>query len=160
MTFPKGRSPDRTSVGSVREYAGVPDPHEGGNVMRKGLFRRATVVGIAAFAGLALAATPASAHFCFKTHLSDRAAAGMAGSANWVSFGDLATEFLPGLCEEGVELLAEAGGVTPGTPINTHGTMAGGTLRKGENAGTPSISYLNFEALDAAIPDAFEACGM
>jgi hypothetical protein len=126
----------------------------------RGLFRRAAIIGVATAASLALAASPASAHFCFKTNLNETAAAGMAGSENWVAFGDLAAQFLPGLCEEGIELLATAGGVTPDTLINTHATMAGGTLRKGEDAGTPSISYLNFEALDAAVPDAYEACGL
>jgi hypothetical protein len=128
--------------------------------MWKGMFRRATIVGVATAASLALAAGPASAHFCFKTNLNETAAAGMAGSANWVPFGDLAAQFLPGLCEDGIELLATAGGVTTDTLINTHGTMAGGTLRKGADAGTPSISYLNFEAIDAAVPAAYEACGL
>jgi hypothetical protein len=126
----------------------------------KGLLRRATIIGVATAASLALAASPASAHFCFKTNLNETAAAGVAGSENWVSFGDLAAQFLPDLCEEGIQILATAGGVTTDTPINTHGTMAGGTLRKGADAGTPSISYLNFEAIDAAIPAAFAACGL
>ncbi|MGC5022441.1 MFS transporter [Micromonospora sp. DT47] len=130
-----------------------------GNLMRKGL-RRGTIVAVATAASLVFAASPASAHFCFKTNLNEMAAKGMAGSANWVSFGDVAESFLPGLCEEGIQLLARAGGVTTDTLINTHGTMAGGTLRKGADAGTPSISHLNFEALDAAIPDAYTACGM
>jgi hypothetical protein len=54
---------------------------------------------------------PASAHFCFKTNLNERAAEGQAGSANWVSFHDLVFEFT-GLCDEGIEILAEAGGAT------------------------------------------------
>jgi MFS family permease len=122
------------------------------------LLRRALMTGAGAVAIVGLATGPANAHFCFKTSLNAKAAQGMAGSANWVSFGALAAEFLPDLCEEGIEHLATAGGVTTSTLINTHGTMAGGTLRKGADAGTPSISYLNFEALDAAVPDAFELC--
>jgi hypothetical protein len=122
------------------------------------LLRRALMTGAGAVAIVGLATGPANAHFCFKTSLNAKAAQGMAGSANWVSFGSLAAEFLPDLCEEGIEHLAAAGGVTTSTLINTHGTMAGGTLRKGADAGTPSISYLNFEALDAAVPDAFELC--
>ena len=82
----------------------------------------------------------------------------MAGSANWVSFGDLAAEFEPDLCEEGVEYVAAAAGATTSTLIDSHGLMAGGTLKKGEDAGTPSISYLNFDALEAAIPGAYALC--
>ncbi len=122
------------------------------------LGRRLATMGIGAMAVLALTAGPASAHFCFKTNLNELAAQGQAGSANWVSFHDLAFEFT-GLCDAGIEVLAEAGGVTPDTLINSHGTMAGGTLRKGEEAGTPSISHLDFEAIDAAFPAAVEACG-
>ena len=122
------------------------------------LARRLVTTGIATVAAVALAAGPANAHFCFKTNLNERAAQGMAGSANWVSFHDLAFEFT-GLCDAGIEVLAEAGGATPDTLINSHGTMAGGTLRKGADAGTPSISHLDFEAIDAAFPAAAEACG-
>jgi hypothetical protein len=122
------------------------------------LGHRLATTGIGAIAVLALTAGPASAHFCFKTNLNERAAEGQAGSANWVSFHDLAFEFT-GLCDAGIEILAEAGGVTPDTLINGHGTMAGGTLRKGADSGTPSISHLDFEAIDAATPDAIAACG-
>jgi hypothetical protein len=119
---------------------------------------RLCTTGIATVAALVLTAGPAQAHFCFKTELNERAAQSMAGSANWVSFGELAFEFT-GLCPEGIQILADAGGVTVDTLINSHGTMAGGTLRKGEDAGTPSISHLDFEAIDAAFPDAAAACG-
>jgi hypothetical protein len=122
------------------------------------LARRLGAAVIATTAAIALAAGPASAHFCFKTSLNERAAQGMAGSANWVSFHDLAFEFT-GLCDAGIAILAEAGGATPDTLINGHGTMAGGTLRKGEDSGTPAISHLDFEAIDAAIPAAAAACG-
>lgn len=125
----------------------------------KGLLRRGLLTGIGTVAIIGIAAAPASAHFCFKTNLNERAAQGQAGSANWVSFGTLAAEFLPGLCPAGIDHLATAGGVTPSTLINTHGTMAGGTLKKGEGSGTKSISHLNFEALDAAVPEAFAICG-
>ncbi|NIK56365.1 hypothetical protein [Kribbella shirazensis] len=122
------------------------------------LLRRALMTGAGAVAALALAAGPASAHFCFKTNLNARAAQGMSGSANWVPFSALAAEFLPGLCDAGIAHLATAAGATPSTLINTHGTMAGGTLKKGADSGTPSISHLDFEALDAAVPDAFALC--
>ena len=96
--------------------------------------------------------------FLLQTNLNERAAQGQAGSANWVSFHDLAFEFT-GLCDAGIAILAEAGGVTVETLINGHGTMAGGTLRKGENSGTKSISHLDFDAIDAAFPAAAAACG-
>lgn len=125
--------------------------------MGKLALRRLLPTGLAAAAALVLTAGPASAHFCFKTNLQERAAQGMAGSENWVSFGELAFEFT-GLCPEGIQILADAGGVTVDTLINGHGTMAGGTLRKGEDAGTPSISHLDFEGIDAAVPAAIAAC--
>jgi len=37
-----------------------------------------------------------------------------------------------GLCGAGIEVLADAGGVTTDTLINGHGVMAGGTVRKGD----------------------------
>ena len=122
------------------------------------LRRRLATTGIGAIAVLALTAGPASAHFCFKTNLNERAAEGQAGSANWVSFEETALEFFPGLCEEGIEILAAAGGATPDTLINGHGTMAGGTLRKGPDSGTKSISHLDFDGIDAATSEALEAC--
>ena len=121
------------------------------------LGRRLATTGIAAAAAVVLGAGPASAHFCFKTNLNERAAQGMAGSSNWVTFHDLAFEFT-GLCDAGIEILAEAGGVTPDTLINSHGTMAGGTLRDGDG-GTPSISHLDFAGIEAAEGDAIAACG-
>jgi hypothetical protein len=121
------------------------------------LGRRLATTGIGAIAVLALTAGPASAHFCFKTNLNERAAEGQAGSANWVSFEDLAFE-ITGLCEAGIAILAEAGGATPDTLINGHGTMAGGTLRKGPDSGTPSISHLDFAAIEDATPAAEAAC--
>jgi hypothetical protein len=80
----------------------------------------------------------------------------MAGSATWISFGDLAFEFT-GLCPAGIEILAEAGGVTTDTLINGHGTMAGGTLRK-DSPGNKAIGHLDFAAIDAAEGDAIAAC--
>jgi len=125
--------------------------------MRLTSARRIATAGIATVAAVVLAAAPASAHFCFKTQLNERAAEGMAGSANWVSFEELAFEFT-GLCDEGIAILAEAGGVTTDTLINGHGLMAGGTLRKGEDSGNKAISHLDFEGIDAAFPEAAAAC--
>jgi hypothetical protein len=114
--------------------------------------------GVAAVAAVVLAAAPASAHFCFKTELNERAAQGMAGSNNWVPFEVLAFEFT-GLCDTGIEVLAEAGGVTTDTLINGHGLMAGGTLRKAES-GNKAISHLDFEGIEAAADEAAAACGV
>lgn len=47
---------------------------------------------------------------------------------------------------------------TPTTVINTGGTMAGGTLEKGADPGTPSISHLDVDGLFAALPDAYGLC--
>ncbi|HEU0213447.1 MAG TPA: hypothetical protein VFR13_05125 [Jiangellaceae bacterium] len=125
--------------------------------MRLTSARRMATAGVATVAAVVLAAAPASAHFCFKTELNERAAQGMAGSANWVSFETLAFEFT-GLCDEGIAILAEAGGATTDTLINGHGLMAGGTLRKGEDAGNKAISHLDFDGIDAAMADAVAAC--
>lgn len=119
--------------------------------------RRVVTTGVMMVAAVGLAAAPASAHFCFKTNLNERAAQGIVGSANWVSFHDMAFEFT-GLCDDGIRVLAQAAGAQPETLINGHGTMAGGTLRKGQNSGTPVISHLDFAAIDAAMEDAKAAC--
>lgn len=120
--------------------------------------RRIVTTGVATVAALVVAAGPASAHFCYKTNLNEQAAQGQAGSANWVSFGDVAFQMTGGLCPEGIEVLADAAGVNTDTLINSHGTMAGGTLRKGEDAGTNSISHLDIDAILAAMPEAEAAC--
>lgn len=125
--------------------------------MSKVFARRLITTGIAAVGAVALVAGPASAHFCFKTELNERAAARMAESANWVTFHALAFQFT-GLCDAGIEVLADAGGVSVDTLINTHGTMAGGTLRKGADSGTPAISHLDFEAIEGATEEAIAAC--
>jgi hypothetical protein len=121
------------------------------------LLRRAVMTSVATVGIFGLAVGQASAHFCFKENLNEKAAQKIGKSANWVSFGDLAFEFT-GLCPEGIEILAEGGGVTTSTMINTHGTMAGGTLKKGPDAGTKSISYIDFAGLEAAEDDAIAAC--
>lgn len=125
--------------------------------MLKTAARLVFMTGVATITAVVLASGPASAHFCFKTNLNERAAEAKAGSPAWVSFGELAFEFT-GLCPEGIEVLADAGGVEVDTLINTRGTMAGGTLKKGADSGTPSISHLDFDAIDAAFPDAAAAC--
>jgi hypothetical protein len=122
------------------------------------ILRRAAVLTVATGAALVMAAGPASAHFCYKNHVNENAAAGMAGSANWVPVGVIAAEET-GLCPAGVDVLLDAAGVTADTLINTHGTMAGGTLRKADGGGNKAISHLDFAAIEAAMPDAIAACG-
>lgn len=125
--------------------------------MTKTMFSRAAMVGIAALASLAMAAGTASAHFCYKTEVNPQSWEGKNGSSNWASFSELVAIHIGPLCDAGVATLADGAGVTPSTLINTHGTMAGGTLKKDE-PGTKSISYLDFGGLEAAIPAAIAAC--
>ncbi|MGH8894115.1 MAG: hypothetical protein ACRDWY_12565 [Actinomycetes bacterium] len=123
----------------------------------KFLVRTGAAVVAAGVMGVA-AAGPAAAHFCFKTNRNATSTAAIAGSQGWVSFADIARTELPGLCEAGIAHIATAAGATPDTMIKAHGVMAGGTLRKAE-PGTSSISHLDFDALFAAVPDAFALCG-
>lgn len=118
--------------------------------------RRPTMLAVATLTALTMSAGPASAHFCFKTELNERAAAGMAGSAGWVSFGDLAREFT-GLCPAGIQVLADAAGVKTSTLINAHGLMAAGLVKQGRH--NKAIGHLDFAAIDAAFPEAAAACG-
>lgn len=118
--------------------------------------RRLLTTTAATVAIVGLAAAPASAHFCFNTKMSERAQQAAEGSPVWVSFEDLATE-VTGLCPAGVQILADASGAELDSLINTRATMAGGTTMK-EDPGTPGISHLDFEAIDAAFPEAAAAC--
>jgi hypothetical protein len=122
------------------------------------LLRRALMTGAGAVAIVGMAVAPANAHFCFKTNLNAVAAQGMLGSSGWVSFGDLAAMILPDLCPAGIAHLADAAGVSTSTPINAHGLMAGGTLKKGADGGNPAISHLDIAAIEAAVPGAFALC--
>ncbi|MGH8969804.1 MAG: hypothetical protein ACRDV1_07625 [Actinomycetes bacterium] len=123
------------------------------------LFARAGVAVVAAGVMAVAAAGPASAHFCFKTNRNATSTAAIAGSNNWISFADIAREEIPGVCDAAIAYIAEAAGASADTMINGHGTMAGGTLRKGAGSGTSSISHLDFEALEAAIPAGMALCG-
>ena len=105
-----------------------------------------------------LAAGPASAHFCYLVNASDRSDAGRAGSNGWTSFSEAAQQALPDLCYDGTVVLAEAGGVSVDTPILDHSTLANGTLRNGKGHDVPAVGYLDFDAIVAALPDAYEAC--
>ena len=118
--------------------------------------RRLPTLAIPTAAALALGVTPAAAHFCYHNNLTPQAAAGMLGSQAYVSFGELAGE-ITGLCPAGVEVLANAAGVSMDTPIHARTVMAGGLAKKGSS--NPAISHLDFEAIEAAFPDAMAACG-
>ena len=121
-------------------------------------FARAAAAGATAVVLAVVAAGPAAAHFCYKTNRNDTSSAAIAGSAAWMSFADIARAELPGLCDAGIAYVAEAAGASPDVMINTRGTMAGGTLQKGADAGTPSISHLDFEGLFAAVEDGYALC--
>jgi hypothetical protein len=116
------------------------------------LVRRLSTVAAAAAATIALSAMPASAHFCFNKHAVQQGAEGMANSNGFASFHDLAFEFT-GLCDEGIEILAEAAGVETWTAINVRTVMAQGSGGKSQG-----IGYLDFEAIEAAFPAAAAAC--
>jgi hypothetical protein len=120
----------------------------------RSLSRLATVTAAAATA-VVLGTSSASAHFCYVNHMTPKAMAGAANSNGFTTFGEVALEFT-GLCPAGIQVLADATGVTVGTPINLHAVMAGGAARQGKEAG--GISHLNFAAIDAAFPDAVAAC--
>ena len=114
------------------------------------LVRRLSTIAAGAAATVVLTATAASAHFCYFSNPNPNGDAGRAGSNGFVSFGVIAAS--EGFCPAGVEILADAAGVTSSTLINAHGVMAGPT------DGNKAISHLDFDALFAAIPDAEAAC--
>ncbi len=103
----------------------------------------------------ALTAGTASAHFCYFTEANVNAEMGRAGAKAFTTFGALAFEFT-GLCDEGIDVLADAAGISATTTIHSRAVMAGGALRTGKNI--KPISHLDFEAIDAAFPDAMAAC--
>jgi hypothetical protein len=118
--------------------------------------RRLSTVAVSSVAALAVGVAPAAAHFCYHNDLTPQAAAGMLRSNAYVSFGDMAFEFT-GLCPAGIEVLADAAGITVDTPIHARTVMAGGLAKKGRS--NPAINHLDFEAIEAAFPDAAAACG-
>jgi hypothetical protein len=115
--------------------------------------RRAATVAVSAVAAIALSSGAASAHFCFFNDPNPNANAGRAGSHGFFTFETITSQFL-GLCEEGGQILADAGGVEMDTLINAHGVMAGPT------GGNKPIGHLDFAGIEAAAEEAFAACGM
>ncbi|HEU0288537.1 MAG TPA: hypothetical protein VFR22_15930 [Nocardioidaceae bacterium] len=116
---------------------------------------RLTTVTAAAATAVVLGTSSASAHFCYVNHMTPQAMAGAANSNGFATFGEVALEFT-GLCPAGIQVLANAAGVSVGTPINLHAVMAGGAAGQGKESG--GISHLDFDAIDAAFPDAVAAC--
>ncbi|HEY0902538.1 MAG TPA: hypothetical protein VGE14_01465 [Marmoricola sp.] len=117
------------------------------------LVRRLSIVAAATTAALMAGASPALAHYCFFTDPNVNANANRAGSTAFMPFSEYSD--FTGLCTEGKEILAEAGGVTMDTIMNGRGSMAGG-----REQGTRTIGHLDFGAVFAAGPEAYEACDM
>ena len=117
--------------------------------------RRISTIAIGMAAAVALGLGPASAHFCYVNNMTPQGMAGASNSNGFVSFHDLAFEFT-GLCDAGIQVLADAAGISVDTPINLHAVMASGAEFQGKDA--RGISHLDFEAIDAAFPDAVAAC--
>lgn len=111
-----------------------------------------SIVAGAAATVVGLSTGSAFAHECYFTNPNPHADARRAGTSAFLSFHDLAYAY-PGWCDAGIDQLAEAAGVGPDTLINTQGTMAGPT------DGNKAIRHLDFAAIDAATPGAFETCG-
>ena len=117
--------------------------------------RRISTIALGTVTAVALGLGPASAHFCYVNNMTPQAMAGANNSSGFVSFHDLAAEFT-GLCDAGIQVLADAASISVDTPIHVHAVMAGGAEFQGKNA--PGISHLDFDAIDAAFPDAAAAC--
>jgi hypothetical protein len=117
--------------------------------------RRISTITVGTAAALALGLGSASAHFCYVNNMTPQAMAGASNSNGFESFHDIASEFT-GLCDAGIQVLADAAQISPDTPINMHAVMASGAEFRGKNA--RGISHLNFGAVEAAFPAAAEAC--
>ena len=117
--------------------------------------RRISTIAIGTAAAVALGLGPAGAHFCYVNHMTPQGMAGAGSSNGFASFHDLAFQFT-GLCDPGIQVLADAAGISVDTPINVHAVMASGAESRGNDA--RGISHLDFEAIDAAFPDAVAAC--
>ena len=117
--------------------------------------RRAAVLVAAMIAVLALAATPAYAHFCSKTGWSDKALQHAAGSKAWLT----ADEWIAFIDAAGEDEICPAGAANLkaqvlSRPTNTlfmgPGLLAGGTLKNGKGNTPDHFAYLDFGAAEAA----------
>ena len=120
--------------------------------------RRLGAVLAAAVATLAIAASPAFAHFCSKSGWSDAALAHAAKSGPWMTAADW-NGFIDeevaagGICAAGAaNLKAQIAAYPNNTLFMGPGLLAGGTL-KNDKGNTPSqFNHLHFD-------DAFGLCG-
>ena len=125
--------------------------------MIRSSYRRLAVLVAAAVTVLALAATPAYAHFCSKSGWSDAALAHASKSQAWLT----ATEWLEFLawaeaggeiCPAGASILRDQITSQPAdTLFKGPGLLAAGTLFNGKGNTPSHFSYLDFGA-------AFGAC--
>lgn len=136
-------------------WAGAQVLSQGDNLMSGRVIHRLLAALGGSVIVFALTAGSASAHFCYFTEANVNAELGRAGSNGFATFGELVFEFT-GLCDAGIAVLADAGGISTTTTINAHTVMAGGTLRSGKSI--KPISHLDFDAIDAAFPAAIAAC--
>ncbi len=120
--------------------------------------RRLGAVLAAAVAALAIAASPAFAHFCSKSGWSDAALANAAKSGPWMTAADW-SEFIDGavvageICPAGADSLkAQIATYPSNTLFMGPGLLAGGTLKNGKGNTPSQFNYLDFEA-------AFGLCG-
>jgi hypothetical protein len=116
------------------------------------LVRRLSIVSGLAAATVALSAGGAFAHECYFTNPNPNAQAGRAGTPAFMSFHDMAVAYV-GLCDAGVDVVADFLGISPDTLVNQKGMMAGPT------DGNKAIQHIDFESLtDAVMGAAFDAC--
>jgi hypothetical protein len=120
--------------------------------------RRLGAVLAAAVAALAIAATPAFAHFCSKSGWSDAALAHAAKSGPWMTAADwngFIDEAVGAgeICPAGAaDLKAQIAAYPSNTLFMGPGLLAGGTLKNGKDNTPSQFNHLDFEA-------AFGLCG-
>lgn len=117
------------------------------------LVRRLSTVAAATVVTIALGAGSASAHFCYFKNGNENTDEKRAGSTALMPFSEYVQ--FTGICTEGAEMLAAAGGITMDTLMNGRGVMAAGV-----EGGNKAIGHLDFGAVLAAGPAAFAECGM
>jgi hypothetical protein len=119
--------------------------------------RRLGAVLAAAVAALAIAASPAFAHFCSKTGWSDAALEHAAKSGPWLTAAEWNgfIDEVAGageICPAGAaNLKAQIAAYPSNTLFMGPGLLAGGTLKNGKGNTPSQFNYLHFE-------DAFGLC--
>jgi hypothetical protein len=115
--------------------------------------RRLSIITGATTAAVLLSSGAALAHGCYFTNPNPNADANRAHTKAFMSFTDMAHMFIaPDFCAEGIEILAEAAGITPETMINGRGMMAGGS------GGNKAIQHMDFAGLEANMQLAMDTC--